>query len=297
MKVIKNIVVSLICIALVIGVAMVGVQVYFKKKHDIDLFATIGNFKTLSQTVNEETLVPNAYGKVDQEGAKTNANNSIDGIVTYEEPTEKYSVNLTNISSNMNCDIDFTDKQLGAFAQMMVETQMDSKIKISESTSLEFAVKQVAISDAKTDGSATLNIVVKFELSSIKEQMSSFPMSLVKKYVPDALYVSSTVDVAKDSEDDFKYTISSKSLTFNNLTSEETSNIFKTLDYFLKTGSAESLNEQIGETVMNVLVGVDGDDTKQGLAVALKPVGAVGYKFMTDSDSVGHFVIVKSTTT
>lgn len=290
MKALKNILITIIGIAFVLGLAVLGTQIYFKKKHDIDIFATIGNFKTMSKEVDEGKLFPDVYGTEDQEGAMTQANASLTGLVKCDEETKKYSVDLENISGTMAKNIDLSEKQLSAFAQMLVESQLDGKLEISESTTLEFCVKQIKITDVKEDGSATFNIVVRFDLSSIKEGMTKFPMTFIKKYVPDFLYVSSTVDVTKDATDAFKYTITSKSLTFNNLTSEETKTTFKTLDYFLKTGSADTLNEQIGETVMSLLVGkIDGEE-KTGLACSLSACGATGFKFTMVGD-VGHFVI------
>lgn len=292
MKIIRNILVTIVGIAFVIGLAIFGTQIYFKKKHDIDLFATIANFKTMSKEVDESALFPDVYTDEDKETTMSTANASINNLISKDAESGKYSINLTGISG-MNSDLKFTDKQLAFFAQLMVESQMNGQLKLSESTTLNFCVRQIKISDVKDDGSATLNVVVKFDLTSVKEGMTSFPMNFIKKYVPDSLYVSSTVGVEKDATDNFKYTITSKSLTFNNLTSEETTNTFKTLDYFLKVGSAESLNKQVGETVMNVLVGVKDDDTKKGLAVALDPL-ADGYRFEA-TDGVGQFVITKKT--
>ena len=290
MKIIRNILVTLVGIAFFLGLVVLGTQIFFKKRYDIDLFATINNFKTLSQPVDEATHFPDIFDTQDEKNAQTQVNASIADLITFDEETNKYTIHLTEISSTMGAEIDLSDKELAAFAQMMVVQQMDGKIKISESTTLDFWVKQIKITDVQGDGSATFNTVVKFDLSTIKNGMDKFPMSIIKKYVPDSLYVSSTVDITKDATDNFKYTVSPKTLTFNNLTSEETANMFKTLDHFLKIGSAENLNKQIGETVMTVLVGVEGDEEKQGLATGLKPVGATGYKFTSVSEQ-GHFVI------
>lgn len=287
MKVLKNVVVTIVGIVFVLGLAVFGTQIYFKKKHNIDLFATVANFKTMSQEVDEGKLFPNVYTEDDKAKTKESADSSIEGLVKYEN--EKYSINLDGLTT-MKKEMDFSDRQLAFFAQLMVEKQMDGKLKISESTTLVFEVRQIKISDVKTDGSATFNVVVKFDLSTVKDKMTDFPMSFIKKYVPDYLYVSSTVDVEKESGKAFSYTVKSKELTFNNLTSEETKTTFETLDYFLKVGSADSLNTQIGETVMNVLVGVEGDANKQGLAVSLKSAEASGYEFR-EVEGVGHFVI------
>lgn len=289
MKVLKNIVVTIVGIVFVLGLAVLGTQIYFRKRHNVDLFATISNFKTMSQEVDESTVCPNAYDKADQEGAKESANSSINDLVTYDETTEKYSVNFEGLTT-MTRAIDFTDKQLAAFAQMMVEKQMDGKLKINDDLSLNFCVRQIKISDVQEDGSATFNVVVKFDLTTIKDKMSSFPMSLIKKYVPDSLYISSTVYVKTVEGNSFGYTIESKELIINNLTNEGTKEVFEALDCFLQVGTSDNLNKQIGETVMDVLVGEKDNADKKGLAVSLSTLGANGYKFY-EKDSVGHFVI------
>ena len=111
--------------------------------------------------------------------------------------------------------------------------------------------------------------------------MGDFPYKYFKKYIPDNLYVSSTVRVDKTEEDGFAYTVTHKSLTLNNLSADDTADLFDTLNAVLKIGTAENLNMQIGTTAVNALIG-----TKDaiGFAYSMKAIGAKSFDFGTVSD-------------
>ena len=116
--------------------------------------------------------------------------------------------------------------------------------------------------------------------------MDKFPYSLFKKYIPDSLYVSSTVHVDKTTDGQFDYTVSHKGLALNNLNAEETADLFHTLDAVLKIGSAESVNLQIGTIAVNALIGNEqsvgfaySNEQSVGFAYSLKAVGATTFYF------------------
>lgn len=118
------------------------------------------------------------------------------------------------------------------------------------------------------------------------------PNSLFKKYIPDSLYVSSTVRVDKTAEGQFDYTVSHKGLALNNLNAEETEDLFHTLDAVLKIGSAESVNLQIGTIAVNALI---GNEQSVGFAYSLKAVGATTFYFAnitTAENSIDCFMVV-----
>ena len=114
-----------------------------------------------------------------------------------------------------------------------------------------------------------------------KADMGGFPYKYLKKYIPDNLYVSSTVRVDKTEEDGFAYTVTHKSLTLNNLSADDTADLFDTLNAVLKIGTAENLNMQVGTMAVNALIGTKDNP---GFAYSMKAIGAKSFDFGTVSD-------------
>lgn len=150
-------------------------------------------------------------------------------------------------------DIKVSERQAGALAEVTFYSQTDGKIAIGEKD-LEVTLKQMDFSSIADDGSANFNVVVKIGLTPYKDDMNKFPYTLVKKYIPDDLYVSSTVTVTKTDEN-MAYTVSHDSLTLNNLGSSDAEELVNTLNTVAKIGTAESMNLSIGTTLVNALIG------------------------------------------
>lgn len=283
MKVIRNLIITLVVIVAILGVVIIGGYVYVRTTYGIDLFRTAEQLKILTEDVDEASLCPNAYGEQDFADMKSAVNDKIDGLIVYEKDKgyNGYSVNFASLAGKSMTDpIFLTEKHVGAIAQTVFYEQTGGKIKIGEKESAVTAV-QVDFSEIAENGSADFNVVAKLDLTPFKADMNGFPYKHFKKYIPDNLYVSSTVRVNKTEEDGFSYTVTHKSLTLNNLSADDTADLFNTLNAVLKIGTAENLNMQIGTTAVNALIG-----TKDaiGFAYSMKAIGATSFDFGTVSD-------------
>ena len=283
MKAIRNLIITLVVIVAILGVVIIGGYIYVRTTYGIDLFRTAGQLKTLTQAVDETALCPNAYGEEDFAAMKSAVNDKIDGLIVYEEGKgfNGYSVNFGSLAGkSMSGTIFLTEKHVGAIAQTVFFGQTGGKIKIGEKE-VSVTVMQVDFSEIAANGSADFNVVAKIDLTPFKADMGGFPYKYFKKYIPDNLYVSSTVRVDKTEEDGFAYTVTHKSLTLNNLSADDTADLFDTLNAVLKIGTAENLNMQVGETAVNALIG-----TKDaiGFAYSMKAIGAKSFDFGTFSD-------------
>ena len=284
MKAIKRIIISLVVIVAVLGVVVIGGYIYVRSAYGIDLFRTAGQLKTLTEQVNEAELCPNAYGDSDFAAMKTELNKKFDGFVSFEEGkgVNGYSVNFGSLAGkSMSGTVSLTEKQVGAITQTVFYGQTGGKIKIGEKE-VSVTVVQVDFSEIAANGSADFNVVAKIDLTPFKADMGDFPYKYFKKYIPDNLYVSSVVRVDKTEEDGFSYTVTHKALTLNNLSADDTADLFNTLNAVLKIGTAENLNMQVGETAVNALIGTEKSN---GFAYSLKAIGATAFKFETASDA------------
>ena len=283
MKAIRNLIITLVVIVAILGVVIIGGYIYVRTTYGIDLFRTAGQLKTLTQTVDETALCPNAFGEEDFAAMKTELNKKFDGLVSYEEGKgfNGYSVNFGSLAGkSMSGTIFLTEKHVGAIAQTVFYEQTGGKIKLGDKE-VSVTVMQVDFSEIAANGSADFNVVAKIDLTPFKADMGGFPYKYFKKYIPDNLYVSSTVRVDKTEEDGFAYTVTHKSLTLNNLSADDTADLFDTLNAVLKIGTAENLNMQVGETAVNALVGTKDNP---GFAYSMKAIGAKSFDFGTVSD-------------
>lgn len=284
MKAIKNLIISLVVVVAILGVVIIGGYVYVRTTYGIDLFRTAGQLKILTKDVDESALCPNAYGEQDFVTMKSEIDKRFPGLVVYEKGKgfNGYSVNFDALDDKVMTDmISLTEKQVGAIAQTIFFGQTGGKIKIGEKE-VSVTVVQVDFSEIAANGSADFNVVAKIDLTPFKADMGDFPYKYFKKYIPDNLYVSSVVRVDKTEEDGFSYTVTHKSITLNNLSGDDTADLFNTLNAVLKIGTAENLNMQVGTMAVNALIGTK---KSPGFAYALKAIGAKNFIFVTSADA------------
>ena len=283
MKTIKNLIITFFVIVAIVGVTVIGGYIYVRTTRGIDLFRTAEQLKTLSKDVDESALCPNAYGEQDFAEMKSAVNDKIDGLIVYEKDKgyNGYSVNFASLAGKSMTDpIFLTEKHVGAIAQTVFYEQTGGKIKLGDKE-VSVTVMQVDFSEIAANGSADFNVVAKLDLTPFKADMDGFPYKLLKKHIPDNLYVSSTVRVDKTEEDGFAYTVTHKSLTLNNLSADDTADLFDTLNAVLKIGTAENLNMQVGSMAVNALIGTKDNP---GFAYSMKAIGAKSFDFGTFSD-------------
>lgn len=289
MKTIKNLIITFFVIVAIVGVTVIGGYIYVRTTHGIDLFRTAEQLKTLSKDVDESALCPNAYGEQDFAEMKSAVNDKIDGFIVYEKGKgyNGYSVNFASLAGKSMTDpIFLLEKHVGAIAQTVFYEQTGGKIKLGDKE-VSVTVMQVDFSEIAANGSADFGVVAKLDLTPFKADMDGFPYKLLKKHIPDSLYVSSTVRVDKTEEDGFAYTVTHKSLTLNNLSADDTADLFDTLNAVLKIGTAENLNMQIGTKAVNALIGTKDN---LGFAYSMKAIGAKSFGFCTISD-IDLFVV------
>lgn len=280
MKAIKGLIITLIVIVALAGVTVIGGYIYVRSTYGIDLFRTAGQLKTLSQIPDESVLCPNAFSASDMADVKSNMDEKASGLISYEEGKgyEGYTVDFSGVSSlaPFAGSIGFSSKQAGALAQTIFYGQTGGKVKMGEKE-LPVKLVQADFLNIAENGSADFNVVAKVSLTPFKQDMNGFPFSLFKKYVPDELYVSSTVRVNK-TDDKMGYNVTNVGLKLNNLSAEDTDDLFHTLDAVLKIDSAENLNMQIGTTAVGALI---GDAEHVGFAYSMKALGKTAFEFAT----------------
>lgn len=275
MSAIKKLIISLIVIIGILAVALISVYIVARVNLGVDLFRTVGQLKTLSQPVNEQESFPAAYRSEDLADLKSQTDSQLGDVVLYEEGKgyEGYTVDFTALalSGATAKPVFLSERQAGALAEIVFHQQTGGELTIADKE-ISVCVLQIAFTeiDAET-GNADLNVTVKLDLTPFKNDMEGFPFNLLKGIVPDALYVTSVVRIEKG--EGISYTVVPKYLTLNNLSGDDTSDFFHTLDVVLKIGSAEELNAEIGTTAANALIGTEQNP---GFVYVLKATGGSG---------------------
>ena len=278
MKLIKKLIITIITLVVVIIAGAVGTYIYVKNTYDIDLINTVLQLKSTSILWKYDAT------EEDKTKAHEEVNNSVNGFIGND------GINFDKLLTEMKTVIKLDDKQLACLAQEVIDQEMKGKITIGEQD-IPLSLMQIDISNVNNEGNADFNTIVKLDISSFKTNMNNFPLSMLKKYVPDYLYISSTVWVEKNKENEvvvpFAYSTTSTSFTINTLTDKETTELFKTLDAVIKIGTADNLNNQIGNAILGSLI---GSEEQNGLAYSLKQYGAKDYRFILEND-VDYFVV------
>lgn len=285
MKLLTNLIKAILSLALIFVILAVGVYIFVRAKYGIDLWNTVGQLKTISKKVDESEMCPDAFVIGDYTSMQTVVNASVEGLVGGDEEAG-FTIFFESLPSEMTSSISLTDKQVGALADVVMKKQVNSKITIADKD-IEVVLKQIKF-DTDSNGVTAFNTVVRLDLTPFKDEMNKFPLKYLKKYVPQYLYVSSTVNVTKG-ETAFSYKIEHNALTINKLSADKTEDFFKTLNKALKIGSAQDLNKKIGDVVVGSLI---GSESQTGLAYSLKPIGATDYAFTKVGD-VNYFVVNK----
>lgn len=287
MKIIKKLVAAVLVLVILLGGVAVGGYFYVKNTYGIDLIKTVKQLKTLSAPVNESELCPHAFSSSDMVDVQEIVNQSVENFISYSEE-HGYQVDFENLPSEMKQVIKITDKQVGALAQTVVQQETGGKLEFS-GKQLGVALKQVQFSNIDANGNAKLNSVICVDITPFKAEMpEKFPFSYLKKFVPDALYISSTVFVEKG-ETAFSYQVSHDALTINYLNKEDTEDLFNTLDILLSVGSAQAWNEKMGGAIANALI---GDEQNNGIAYSLQEIGATDYAFVQEN-GVDYFSVLR----
>lgn len=292
MRAFKKVMISFVVIIAVVAVALIGVYVAARVKLGVDLFRTIGQLKTLSQPVNEQEAFPVAYKSEDIADLKLQMESQLGNVVLYEEGKgyEGYTVDFTALATSGATakPVVLSEQQAGALAEIVFYEQTGGKLTIV-GKEISVCVLQIAFTEIDTETKADLNVTVKLDLTPFKSDMDGFPFNLLKGIVPDTLYVTSVVRIEKG--EGLAYTITPKHLTINNLSADDTSDFFHTLDIVLKIGSAEDLNTKIGTTAANALIGTEQNP---GFVYTLKATNGSGdfgfASFEKDGEQVNALV-------
>ena len=174
-----------------------------------------------------------------------------------------------------------------AILTTLMMTRADKSIKIGDIDLKDYDLRlvQLSFSDLNTTNKTTkFNAVISLNLTSLKDHMTAFLLSMLKGRVPEKIYISSTVVVTKGTNA-WEYSVASESLTINNLAQNKIEELLTLANNFVDLGTLDELNQTIGSTLVNAVIG-NASNTGFAYTLHTPPASATDFNFVQDGDNV-----------
>ncbi|MBO4823676.1 MAG: InlB B-repeat-containing protein [Clostridia bacterium] len=267
LKIILNFIVIVLFVALIAAGSFVG---FLYGKYKIDVFSSISQISKLNENVDVATLVTNAYTEADYNSVKTKID-STDQILNFTD---------RELCAYLNKNLDHVANLKWGDIELNIE---DSKLEIL----------QIILNDIPTEQPnphyCDMNVVLKMNIASIKDdKMQGFPANLMKKLIPNELYISVDCSIDKATEG---YKVTPTGIVVNNLTKDNTKNFFDNINKLITFTTAEDLNQNISNAFADALLGTNGFYRE------MSKKGAQGYGWQEPNEFVVYFVDVNQTFT
>lgn len=267
-KIIKALCITVGALVITGGIIVGGSYLAVKGMFGIDEFKAISCLKKVSKNVDESEIITSKYTSADLDSAVSKLNGTTPNILIKDG--DHYKINTTTSLPLMLHDVSLTGKETTALINdLNTET-------IENVTLLDISYTNLS------DSSADLVTTIKYDCSSFKSNFTTFPLSLVNKYIPDNIYIRSNVKVTKETEA-FKYTTTSNELLINSLSKEDSEYTILLLNKFAGFKEYDELNLSMGQTITNVLI---GDSSSKGIAYVYSDLGAKDFKFINENNEV-----------
>lgn len=280
----------IITLALILGIGCL----IAKQKYGVDVFSTISQIKTLNQKV-DESKYDSKFSDNDMKDAQIAVNAKMKGLISYTEE-DGYKINKEGIGveSQISADLLLSDKQLGAIINNLINENAEGLTLDVSGNKLKIDFIQLKFVEIR-EKEADINIVVKVDVSELKQKMNSFPTNIIAKKIPDYLYISSTSTIKKG-DNAFEYEVLSKDIEINNLNSQDTKSFLNTLNLVFKFGTSDDFNLMIAKPFVNALIknsdvnALIGNSKNDGFTYSLRGLGVKDYDFVV-VDNINYYVL------
>ena len=278
---IKTILAGLLAILILLFGGFFVADVLLKSTVGVDMVGTVAGATMIAQPVDESALITNPYNETSEmKSVQQKVNASVANMITYSQENG-YRVNFNNLPDNMKTIIALSDKEVAALSSVVLKQEAAGQIQVKD-LYMDVKIHQVEF-EKNTEGTVLVNSVISIETASFKEAVpAESPLASFLGVIPDSLYVSSTVAVTKG-EEPFTYQTEYVDFTINNLNEKQSESFFHTVDVITGVGTAEYIGLQIGNTLIDALV---GSQTTKGLAYSLRSIGAKGFAFVEHADGI-----------
>lgn len=276
----------LLIIIVLVVVAFGAAFAYFKFIHNVNLFHTIGQVSKISVPTNTAVVCPNSFSDSDMASAKDKINTQITDLILYDTQNGYLINSAIAPTTTMQDTINLTDKECGAVLNLLMEkSSAESTVKV-EDIELDFELQELTFSN-KTENAVDFSVVLKLDVRNLKNQLTKVPKFLLNK-LTDEVYITTTITIEKTTGV-YSYIKTSKEIKVNNLSGEETQELFRFISVFAELGNLEEVTLLVAGSFADVLIaGEDG----LGFSKQLTMFGATDFNFVLDNETI-YFQILK----
>lgn len=274
MKLLKKLIIFIIVLAFLLCLLVFGIFIYAQSEYGINLFDTINQVKLINEKIDEDLTYNNKFNSKDYESLVTKLNSVADNLITYTNINDYKTYNLNYsalIGKTLTSEFKLNEKEIGALSQISFYKQTNGYISMKD-YNINIELLQFEFNEIK-ENSSIFSITSKINLEPFKNELKQFPLSLINNVVPDYLYINSKV-LVKKLDNEFKYNVTSNSITFNKLDYYQTTDFYNTFSQLFYICSLEELNLEIGKNVVDYLI---GNEDNIGFAYSFKLIGATKY--------------------
>lgn len=274
----------------VIVLIVIGGYLYLRFALGIDIFDIKNKLDLLKKPVSESTLITDPFNDVNGTDVLEDMF-GVNDICTTEE--DKTIFNLeAYVQADLQLDTVLSNEELASVFSLFFENVDYTSLGLNDDYSKYLTLKQIKFSNIVVSAdstSADINYIVKFEMDTYKEQISStsgIVAFLINTFVPNNIYISSTfnIEIPVDSFED--YVVTNKNFLINNLTQQETNSVLDLVNLLSKDDTKTTLPNTINEIFCDALFGGKGS---AGLISSIKDLGGVEF---CNTDS-GIAIVIK----
>ena len=283
----KSILVSILSWLLGIVVTIVatvaGAYIIIKSKYNVDIFKAINQVRALAQPVDEESTLTNKFSDVSMTSVVTKINASLPTLLVLNGEN-KYVIDSTQVSvTDMQENVRLTDAECGALLNnlFIADAFEANPIKIGNAV-LPMEFVELDFGYHSGNNAIKFTVVIKLDATLIKNNMTSFPATLLKDQIPNHFYLFATTVVTK-TENAFEYTLADAYMKANNLSVDDTMSLFGALNKFLNFGEPSAFAGQFVNTIANALF--SNEDSK-GFMYVMEAYNATDFNFAIEGETI-----------
>lgn len=282
-KLLKFLIKFILSILIIVVIALVGGSIYLNVKYDINVIDTFNQLKILNEEIDEDEYIENKFSNDDLDSCKNIA--SLTNVISKNEDGT-YNIDPSKINL-LQDDIYLTDKQIGAIGNEIFKKEVEKNEQYSKYNP---EIKEVLFSNI-TENNVYFTYMVKINCSSIKEEFNTFPLTLIKNYIPNDIYLTMTSSITH-LENNFQYEINYISTRINKLTTEQTTSLLTSIKNITQIDFINEIYSSVSKTLINSIIG--NEDYPDGFTYSLSQNVLSGVKDYTFIEENGNnYYVIK----
>ena len=275
----------LLGITLSIVILILGIYLYLKYALGIDIIDIKRKLDLINKEFAESTIVTSHYTNEDAYDGFTIMFGE-NSIYTKNEDDENYTFNSEEFANStlVSGDVSLTANQFASCINLFLKNFTNEEISVSE-VNIGINLKQIVFSNfeqAEANISVDVLTIVQFDFAGVKNEIkkiNNFLGGFILKYIPDNIYISTKALLSVNTEENYSYTVTPKTIRINNLTETQSQEILDLFSKLYKNEKGDSLNETLTNQFMDIIFSGAG----KGFLGSINGLNTFSFKLVDDT--------------